>query len=138
MTDSLSISEQHPISSSLSISTTLDSSVSQSIAGSQKSELMPIEVKAPTDEDKVLDSDLILKKMVDPKSGFTGLMCSDDNGVTWTYEYGPSGKKFHKRDIERISNIPFDKILMRSSNGAVFSLTVNDDGELKTEKVGDN
>ena len=116
--------------------TSVSSSSSQSTINSQSMTLEPIKPNAPTDDSKIIKP-AILKPMIDPQSGFYGLLCSDDNGVNWVYEYGAEGKKYHQRDIERISEIPFDKIKMRSPSGAVFSFTVDDDGTLKTTKVGE-
>lgn len=70
-------------------------------------------------------------------NGFRVLACSADNGVNWVPEYTAQGKMYHQRDINRISSIPFDKILMRSPNKAVFSFAVSDDGELKITKIAD-
>lgn len=70
-------------------------------------------------------------------NGFPGKITSSDNGATRVLEYTADGKVYHQRDIDRISGIPFDKIKMRSSSGAVFSFTVDDEGNLKGTKVGD-
>lgn len=71
------------------------------------------------------------------ENGFPGKITSSDNGATRVLEYTADGKVYHQRDIDRISGIPFDKIKMRSSSGAVFSFTVDDEGNLKGTKVGD-
>ena len=98
--------------------------------------------EAPTSDTKQYDpSQLTLVRMIDPDSGFWGMLCSPDNGVHWTYEYGPEGKKYHKRDIERISRIPFEHIKMKSPDGTAFYLSVSDDGKpvfTPVEKVGEN
>lgn len=125
--DSLLISEVTPVSSSSS----------QSTINSQSMTLEPIKPNAPTDDSKIIKP-AILKPMIDPQSGFYGLLCSDDNGVNWVYEYGAEGKKYHQRDIERISEIPFDKIKMRSPNKAVFSFTVDDEGIFKVTDSNGN
>lgn len=70
-------------------------------------------------------------------NGFPGKITSSDNGATRVLEYTADGKVYHQRDIDRISGIPFDKIKMRSSSGAVFSFTVDDEGNLKGTKAGD-
>ena len=70
-------------------------------------------------------------------NGFPGKITSSDNGATRVLEYTADGKLYHQRDISRISKIPFDKIEMRSPSGAVFSFTVDDEGNLKGTKVGD-
>lgn len=86
-------------------------------------------------------SQLTLVPMIDPESGFFGLLCSRDGGKNWVYEYGPDGKKYHSRDAERIlpylQQVKFEHILMKSPNGTAFYLSVNDDGTLKTTKVGE-
>lgn len=83
-------------------------------------------------------NNIVLRGMPDPDSGFYVLMCSRDNGKTLVPEYTADGKLYHQRDINRIAEIPFDKIEMRSPSGAVFSFTVDDDGNLKRTKVGDS
>lgn len=98
----------------------------------------PLQAVAPDNKTPQFDQSLILKRMIDPVSGFYLLLCSDDNGVTWFPEYSSQGKIYHQRDINRIAEIPFDKIKMRSPSGAVFSFTVDNDGNLKRTKVGDS
>lgn len=83
-------------------------------------------------------NNIVLRGMPDPNSGFYTLMCSKDNGKTLVPEYTSDGKLYHQRDINRIAEIPFDKIEMRSPSGAVFSFTVDDEGNLKRTKVGDS
>lgn len=79
---------------------------------------------------------IILEEGTDNR-GFPGLITSKDNGVTRVIEFTASGKVYHKRDIERIAEIPFDQIKMRSPDGTVFSFTVDNEGNLKGTKVGD-
>lgn len=71
-------------------------------------------------------------------SGFPGLVTSSDNGVTRVLEYTADGKMYHQRDVDRIAKIPFDEIRMKSPSGTVFSFAVDDEGNLKGTKVGDN
>ena len=118
--------------------TSVSSSSSQSTIHSQSMTLEPIKPTPPSNDSKVIDPTVILKSMVDPKSGFYGLLCSEDNGVNWVYEYGVKGKAYHQRDIDRISEIPFDKIKMRSPSKAVFSFIVDDEGILKVTDSNGN
>lgn len=90
-----------------------------------KDEFQP---ESPTSDTPQFDQ-LILKPMIDPKSGFFLLMCSEDNGATWIPEFSSQGKLYHQRDIDRISEVPFKHILMKSPNGTAFYLSVNDEGE---------
>lgn len=86
-------------------------------------------------------NNIVLQGMPDPNSGFYTLMCSRDNGKTLVPEYTADGKVYHERDIKRITNIPFEHIKMKSPNGAIFYLSVSDDGQAvftPVEKVGDS
>ena len=76
--------------------------------------------------------------MIDPVSGFYLLLCSDDNGVTLVPEYSSQGKIYHQRDINRIAEIPFEYITMKSPDGTAFYLSVNNDGQPVFTKVGDS
>lgn len=80
---------------------------------------------------------VILQSGIDNEN-FPGLICSADNGKTRILEYTAYGKVYHQRDIDRISEIPFDKIKMRSPSGAVFSFAVDDDGTLKVTDSNGN
>ena len=42
----------------------------------------PLQAVAPDNKTPQFDQSLILKRMIDPVSGFYLLLCSDDNGVT--------------------------------------------------------
>lgn len=89
-----------------------------------------------SDKPDVRYTPIILEDETD-NNGFPGKITSSDNGATRVLEYTADGKVYHQRDIDRIGNIPFDKIKMRSPSGAVFSFTVDDEGNLKGTKVGD-
>lgn len=88
------------------------------------------------DKPDVRYTPIILEDGTD-NNGFPGKVTSSDNGATKVLEYTADGKVYHQRDIDRIGNIPFDMIKMRSPSGAVFSFTVDDEGNLKGTKVGD-
>ena len=98
----------------------------------------PLQAVAPDNKTPQFDQSLILKRMIDPVSGFYLLLCSDDNGVTWVPEYSSQGKIYHQRDINRIAEIPFEHITMKSPNGTAFYLSVSDDGQPVFTKVGDS
>lgn len=89
------------------------------------------------DKPNVRYTPIILEDGTD-NNGFPGKVTSSDNGATQVLEYTADGKVYHQRDIDRIGNIPFDMIKMRSPSGAVFSFTVDDEGNLKGTKVGDS
>ena len=98
----------------------------------------PLQAVAPDNKTPQFDQSLILKRMIDPVSGFYLLLCSDDNGVTWVPEYSSQGKIYHQRDINRIAEIPFEHIAMKSPDGTAFYLSVSDDGQPVFTKVGDS
>lgn len=102
----------------------------------KKEERLALKSVAPTDNTPQFSpKDLTLIPMIDPESGFWGLLCSGDNGMHWKYEYGPNGKRYYQRDIDRISAIPFEQLLMKSPNGTIFSLKIDDDGNLVKNKI---
>ena len=80
---------------------------------------------------------VILQSGIDNEN-FPGLICSADNGKTRILEYTDYGNIYHQRDIDRISEIPFDKIKMRSPSKAIFSFTVDDEGILKVTDSNGN
>lgn len=88
------------------------------------------------DKPNVRYTPIVLEDGTD-NNGFPGKVTSSDNGATRVLEYTADGKVYHQRDIDRIGNIPFDTIKMRSPDGTVFSFTVDDEGNLKGTKVGD-
>lgn len=83
-------------------------------------------------------NNIVLRGMPDPDSGFYVLMCSRDNGKTLVPEYTANGKLYHQRDINRIAEIPFEHITMKSPNGMAFYLSVSNDGQPVFTKVGDS
>ena len=92
------------------------------------------------DKPSVRYTPIILKDGTD-NNGFPGKITSSDNGATRVLEYTADGKVYHERDIKRITNIPFEHIKMKSPNGAIFYLSVSDDGQAvftPVEKVGDS
>ena len=92
------------------------------------------------DKPNVRYTPIILKDGTD-NNGFPGKITSSDNGATRVLEYTADGKVYHERDIKRITNIPFEHIKMKSPNGAIFYLSVSDDGQAvftPVEKVGDS
>ena len=83
-------------------------------------------------------NNIVLQGMPDPNSGFYTLMCSRDNGKTLVPEYTANGKLYHQRDINRIAEIPFEHITMKSPDGTAFYLSVSNDGQPVFTKVGDS
>ena len=83
-------------------------------------------------------NNIVLRGMPDPNSGFYTLMCSKDNGKTLVPEYTSDGKIYHQRDINRIAEIPFEHIKMKSPDGTAFYLSVSNDGQPLFTKVGDS
>lgn len=98
---------------------------------------MPDEAKDNIPAGKYL-SNIVLRGMLDPNSGFYVLMCSKDNGQTLIPEYTADGKMYHQRDINRIAEIPFEHITMKSPDGTAFYLSVSNDGQPVFTKVGDS
>lgn len=83
-------------------------------------------------------SNIILRNGYDTETGVPGKGCSPDNGVHFYVYFTSAGIMLHQKDAEMISNnLTFEKLRFKSPNGTAFYLSVDDDGTLKTTKVGE-
>ena len=93
--------------------------------------------KAPDADDKNRSS-IILRDVYDTETGVTGKGCSPDNGVHFYVYFTSACIMLHQKDSEMISNnLTFENLRFKSPNGTAFYLSVDDDGTLKTTKVGE-
>ena len=93
--------------------------------------------KAPDANDKNRSS-IILRDGYDTETGVPGKGCSTDNGVHFTVYFTSAGLMLHQQDTKTISkNLTFEKLRFKSPDGTAFYLSVDDDGTLKTTKVGE-
>ena len=80
--------------------------------------------------------------MVDSKTGVIGKGYSPDNGKTLVVKQTIKGNLYDQDDANKLSpllnKIPIDSLKLRSPNGTVFLLSVDDDGKLATRKVGES
>lgn len=78
---------------------------------------------------------IIDEPMYDSKTGEYGKGYSPDNGKTLIVQEGPDGRYYHQEtDPERISELVFDSFKLKSPNGTIWKLSIDDEGNLIKEK----
>lgn len=78
---------------------------------------------------------IIDEPMYDSKTGEHGKGYSPDNGKTLIVQEGPDGRHYHQEtDPERISELVFDSFKLKSPNGTIWKLSIDDEGNLIKEK----
>lgn len=78
---------------------------------------------------------IIDEPMYDSKTGEYGKGYSPDNGKTLIVQEGPDGRHYHQEtDPERISKLVFDSFKLKSPNGTIWKLSIDDEGNLIKEK----
>ncbi|MGM9981997.1 MAG: hypothetical protein ACI33L_01905 [Limosilactobacillus sp.] len=78
---------------------------------------------------------IIDEPMYDSKTGEYGKGYSPDNGKTLIVQEGPDGRHYHQEtDPERISELVFDSFKLKSPNGTIWKLSIDDEGNLIKEK----
>lgn len=78
---------------------------------------------------------IIDEPMYDSKTGEYGKGYSPDNGETRIVQEGVDGRHYHQEtDPERISELIFNSFKLKSPNGTVWKLSIDDDGNLIKEK----
>lgn len=78
---------------------------------------------------------IIDEPMYDSKTGEYGKGYSPDNGKTLIVQEGPDGRRYHQEtDPERISELVFDSFKLKSPNGTIWKLSIDDEGNLIKEK----
>lgn len=102
----------------------------------------PLQAVAPDNKTPQFDQSLILKRMIDPVSGFYCLACTPDNGVTWLPQFTTMGKVYRKEDAKNfvplLQEWPIEKLKFKSPDGTAFYLSVSNDGQPVFTKVGDS
>lgn len=79
---------------------------------------------------------IIEEPMYDSKTGEYGKGYSPDNGVTRIVQEGTDGRHYHQEtDAGRISELVFDKFIMKAGSGGLWQVFVNNDGELQTKQI---
>ena len=74
--------------------------------------------------------------MYDSKTREYGKGYSPDNGVTRIVQEGTDGRHYHQEtDAGRISELAFDKLILKAGNGGLWQLSISDDGQLQTKKI---
>lgn len=77
---------------------------------------------------------------IDTETGIWGRGYSPDNGKTFYVTDTTIGRKYRASDVDRLSPLieqkPFDTLRLRSPNGTVYAVTVEDNGNLITKKDG--
>lgn len=78
---------------------------------------------------------IIDEPMYDSKTGEYGKGYSPDNGKTRIIQEGVDGRHYHQdTDAGRISELIFDSFKLKSPNGTVWKVTIDDEGNLSKEK----
>lgn len=78
---------------------------------------------------------IIDEPMYDSKTGEYGKGYSPDNGKTRIIQEGVDGRHYHQdTDTGRISELVFDGFKLKSPNGTVWKVTIDDEGNLSKEK----
>ena len=78
---------------------------------------------------------IIDEPMYDSKTGEYGKGYSPDNGLTRIVQEGTDGRHYHQdTDAGRISELVFDSFKLKSPNGTIWKLSIDDDGNLIKEK----
>ena len=82
---------------------------------------------------------VINEPMFDSKTGEFGKGYSPDYGQTFIVQEGTDGRHYHQEtDPERISELVFDSFKLKSPNGTIYEITIEDDGTINKKKAGDN
>ncbi|PWT35192.1 hypothetical protein DKZ22_12200 [Limosilactobacillus reuteri] len=78
---------------------------------------------------------VINESMFDSKTGEFGKGYSPDYGQTFIVQEGTDGRHYHQEtDPERISELVFDSFKLKSPNGTIWKLSIDDEGNLIKEK----
>ncbi len=78
---------------------------------------------------------VINEPMFDSKTGEFGKGYSPDYGQTFIVQEGTDGRHYHQEtDASRISELVFDKFLMKADDGGIWEVTISNDGKLQTKK----
>ncbi|MCZ3668012.1 hypothetical protein L2724_06925 [Limosilactobacillus vaginalis] len=78
---------------------------------------------------------IVNEPMFDSKTGKRGVGYSPDGGLSFIVQEDSNGRVFHQgNDDIKISQLIFDSLKMKSPNGTVFTLSVDDEGKLTTVK----
>ena len=78
---------------------------------------------------------IIDEPMYDSKTGDYGKGYSPDNGKTLIVQEGADGRHYHQdTDPARISELVFDSFKLKSPNGTVWKVSIDDEGNLIKEK----
>lgn len=87
-------------------------------------------------EEKTVEQRAIIDEpMYDSKTGEYGKGYSPDNGVTRIVQEGTDGRHYHQdTDADRISELVFDSFKLKSPNGTVWKISIDDEGNLVKEK----
>lgn len=78
---------------------------------------------------------IIDEPMYDSKTGEYGKGYSPDNGKTRIIQEGVDGRHYHQdTDAVRIGELVFDSFKLKSSNGTVWKVSIDNEGNLSKEK----
>lgn len=78
---------------------------------------------------------IIDEPMYDSKTGEYGKGYSPDNGKTLIIQEGVDGRHYHQdTDAGRISELVFDSFRLKSPNGTIWKVSIDDEGNLSKEK----
>lgn len=79
---------------------------------------------------------IIDEPMYDSKTGEYGKGYSPDYGRTFIVQEGTDGRHYHQdTDAGRISELVFEKFILKAEDGSLWQLSVNNDGELQTKQI---
>lgn len=82
---------------------------------------------------------IINEPMIDSKTGSRGVGYSPNGGLSFIVQENSNGRVYHQgNDDVKISQLVFDCLKLKSPNGTVFTLSVDDKGKLKAMKENDN
>lgn len=78
---------------------------------------------------------IIDEPMYDSKTGEYGKGYSPNNGKTRIIQEGVDGRHYHQdTDAGRISELVFDSFKLKSPNGTIWKVSIDDEGNLSKEK----
>lgn len=78
---------------------------------------------------------IIDEPMYDSKTGEYGKGYSPDNGKTRIIQEGVDGRHYHQdTDAGRISELVFDSFKLKSPDGTVWIVSIDNEGNLSKEK----
>lgn len=79
---------------------------------------------------------VINEPMFDSKTGEFGKGYSPDYGQTFIVQEGVDGRHYHQdTDAGRISELAFDKLVLKADDGTLWELSVSNDGKPQTKKI---